>query len=556
MSNLLKDNKEIMKYWDYEKNSQYDINKITVGNSNSFYWICPKCKHSWKTRPSRVINELKGCPNCKKIQNKLKYAQNIGLVCEDENLMKEWDFKKNEAENIFPDRISIKSKEKVNWICANNHIWKSSVYNRKFHNRNCPFCCNQKILKGYNDLETINPELAKEWNYEKNIKKPSEVGSGSGKKYWWKCKFGHEWEASISSRNRLNVGCPKCSQEKSVSFPEKAVFFYFSKENVEILGNYRSPLINNKEIDIFFPKLNIGIEYDGLLFHKNKKRDLDKDIICKNKGITIYHITEKLDTNIYSEKNYFYYNPKKLADLETIINNLLNIILSTNKQYDINIERDKFYIYDLIELSKKEKSLQKMYPAIAQEWNYKKNGNLTPELVDYSSSIKVWWTCPNGHDYESIIYNRIKNHGCPYCSGRKSILGVNDITKNKKIMKLWNYERNKIDPKTLKEYSNIKVWWKCENGHEWKTTVGSIRRGTECPYCTNQKILKGYNDLATFHPEIVKYWDYEKNSKQPSEVGSGSGKNYWWKCPYCNCEWKLSIVNMIKRKYKCLNCKK
>ena len=96
MSNLLKDNKEIMKYWDYEKNSQYDINKITVGNSNSFYWICPKCKHSWKTRSSRVINELKGCPNCKKIQNKLKYAQNIGLVCDDEVLMKEWDFKKNE----------------------------------------------------------------------------------------------------------------------------------------------------------------------------------------------------------------------------------------------------------------------------------------------------------------------------------------------------------------------------------------------------------------------------------------------------------------------------
>ena len=70
------------------------------------------------------------------------------------------------------------------------------------------------ILKGYNDLETLNPKLALEWHPTKNGDcNPSDVMPGSNKKAWWICENGHEWEAMISSRNKGH-GCAICYHSK------------------------------------------------------------------------------------------------------------------------------------------------------------------------------------------------------------------------------------------------------------------------------------------------------------------------------------------------------
>ena len=71
-----------------------------------------------------------------------------------------------------------------------------------------------KLIIGKNDLSTVNPALAKEWNYEKNGElKPEQFTANSNKKIWWKCSKGHEWQASIYSRNNGN-GCPTCAGQK------------------------------------------------------------------------------------------------------------------------------------------------------------------------------------------------------------------------------------------------------------------------------------------------------------------------------------------------------
>ena len=85
-------------------------------------------------------------------------------------------------------------------------------------NCGCPVCSNKRIQKGYNDLETLHPEIAKEWNYEKNDGLlPSQVGGmgGSHKKVWWICEHGHEWQATLASRISLHTGCPKCAIERN-----------------------------------------------------------------------------------------------------------------------------------------------------------------------------------------------------------------------------------------------------------------------------------------------------------------------------------------------------
>ena len=51
------------------------------------------------------------------------------------------------------------------------------------------------------------PELAEEWDYEKNNISPFEISYGSGKYAWWICKNGHKWRAQILNRT-YGRGCP------------------------------------------------------------------------------------------------------------------------------------------------------------------------------------------------------------------------------------------------------------------------------------------------------------------------------------------------------------
>lgn len=69
-----------------------------------------------------------------------------------------------------------------------------------------------------NDLATTHPEIAKDWNIEKNGELTADkISFGSGQKVWWKChKCGHEWQMSINRRSSMNIGCPVCMGRKLV----------------------------------------------------------------------------------------------------------------------------------------------------------------------------------------------------------------------------------------------------------------------------------------------------------------------------------------------------
>ena len=92
--------------------------------------------------------------------------------------------------------------------------------------------------------------------------------------------------------------------------------------------------------------------------------------------------------------------------------------------------------------------------------------------------------------------------------------------------------------------SQKKVWWKCEYGHEWQSTIHNRCAGNGCPICANQRCLTGYNDFATTNPELLKEWDFEKNTLiDPYSIISGGKVKVWWKCSKCNNEWQVNITS-------------
>lgn len=79
------------------------------------------------------------------------------------------------------------------------------------------------------------------------------------------------------------------------------------------------------------------------------------------------------------------------------------------------------------------------------------------------------------------ISHRTNGHSCPYCIDQKRI---DLVALNPDFLKEWDYEKNVgLDPKNYKLHSNKSVWWRCELGHRWKTTIAHRAEGTRCPHC-------------------------------------------------------------------------
>ena len=181
------------------------------------------------------------------------------------------------------------------------------------------------------------------------------------------------------------------------------------------------------------------------------------------------------------------------------------------------------------------------HPDVAKTWHPTLNGNITPKDVTYGKCRDTyWWQCDHGHHYPARIADRVKGKGCPYCARKLAWPGETDFpTTHPHLMKDWDWEKNVgIDPTQIL-YGNrtIKPYWKCDKGHSWPICVADRAAGHGCPYCSNKKILIGFNDLATTHPHLLDEWDYEKNTIKPTEVIAGNKKiDIWWKCK-CGNSW-------------------
>ena len=121
------------------------------------------------------------------------------------------------------------------------------------------------------------------------------------------------------------------------------------------------------------------------------------------------------------------------------------------------------------------------------EWDWEKNISVgfDPEQISLGSDKKVWWKCPNHHSYDSKIANRINGTGCPYCAGKRAIVGISDLaTVNPDLAREWHPTKNEnLTPQDVVVGSNKKVWWQCERGHEWQTSVAHRSNGRRCPKC-------------------------------------------------------------------------
>ena len=128
-------------------------------------------------------------------------------------------------------KIHSGSTKKVWWVGKCGHEWEAAVSSR-VRGSGCPYCTGQKVLKGFNDLSTTQPDLAAQWS-TRNAISHEEVTQGSSKKVWWVCAEGHEWEARVSDRFS-GTGCPKCRVKSILDVRAEILSEWSEKNNIDI----------------------------------------------------------------------------------------------------------------------------------------------------------------------------------------------------------------------------------------------------------------------------------------------------------------------------------
>ena len=325
-----------------------------------------------------------------------------------------------------------------------------------------------------------NPDLIKQWHFEKkNNLSPSELTLGSGKKAWWKCELGHEWEDTILHRSN-GRNCPYCSNHRVlIGYNDLAT------TNPKLANEWN----HEKNTDISIKKITAG-SHKKVWWKCAKGHEWQSVVKERQQGNDCPYCSNKRILAGYND------------------------LATTN-------------------------------PNLIREWNYERNTEITPQQISSGSSKKVWWRCEHGHEYLASISQRNKGNGCPYCANKKIIKGYNDLaTIHPEIASEWCYEKNgSMTPYNSSPASGKMVWWKCDKGHEWQTPILNRHQGSGCPICSNQEILKGYNDLATTSPWLALEWNHKKNKDlNPTQVSSGSGKKVWW-IGQCGHEWQAPISN-------------
>ena len=392
---------------------------------------------------------------------------------------------------LKPSEVLKGSTKKVWWQCSNHpdHEWDSQIIKRTALGRGCPICAGKKVLEGFNDLKSTNPEIAKEWHPTKNGDlKPTQVTRGSARKVWWKCSKNpdHEWDGMVSNKSK-GSGCPICAGR-------------------DVLEGYND--LNSTE-----PEL-------AKEWHPTRNSDLKSTEVTRG-----------------SEKKVWW-QCRKYPDHEWV-----SSINHRSKGGGCPICAGKKVLEGFNDLKTTE-------PKIAEEWHPTKNGDLKPTEITRSSDKKVWWQCSNyrDHEWNSQIKNRSLGNGCPICSVRNVLEGFNDLNStNPKLAKEWHPTRNSdLKPTQVRNGSGRRVWWQCAKyqDHEWEAPLTQrTGKGSGCPICAGRDVLEGYNDLNSTEPELAKEWHPTRNGDlKPTGVTRSTHKKVWWQCSnYPDHEWNALI---------------
>lgn len=489
--------------WDYKKNNEIGINPslITSGSGKKAWWICRDCQTSFLRRVADYKKPY--CTHCSNRHKRISQEKSLAY-CYPE-FLDEWDYSKNV---IDPFNILPRSNIKIYWKCkvCGSEFCTSPDYRVRSNGGGCKKCKSDVISLSQSlpkkDMSFINLHadiISKYYDYEKNNFDLTKISNKSNRIAYWKCKkCGMSWTAKFQSMAE-GKKCPSCESRHFKSFPEQCIFYYVNHYFADALwGNDSFKNMGISELDIYIPSNMIAVEYDGEHWHKNIKKDLKKDELCKELGIKLIRVREPLCPTYISSSikliRKLNHQDDHYNDLNSTIRDLL-LLIDSKKDYSVNIEKDLDKIYKISLKEEFNLSFGHLFPNLALHWDYKNNGELSPENLTPHSSKKIFFICQTcGTSFQRVVasISRSEYAECNSCSriraGKKhaSATRENSIGERYPTIahELLNDKNKDIDIYSIFPGSTKKYWWKCSScGELFIMSPNNRINGHACKKC-------------------------------------------------------------------------
>lgn len=527
--------------WHPTENGDLKPSMFTEGSHKKVWWL-GECGHSWPAfiRDRALRNQ--GCPYCS--NQKLLPGFN-DLKARYPGLAEQWDYENNDKR---PEEVIAGGNKKYSWRCDLGHSWPAKIPDR-VRGDGCPYCGNKKLLVGFNDLASRYPKLAKEWDYDLNEKHPEDYIAGSNDYAHWKCKYGHTWRAQINSRKQ-GKGCPYCANQKV--WPG---FNDLESQDPELAAEWDYDKNKKKPSEVtacsslsFHWKCKFGHSFPATITNRHQGRGCPE---C-----------DKINKTSLPEQTIFYY----------VCRTYPNSVNRYKDMFDNGMELD-VYIPSLKTGIEYDGPYHRSAEALrrdSEKYSICRSNDIRLIRVSIGDNDPDTPICDifvhSGYDYNNFdALDEVMEKLAEYLAldgpfntkkdlshikkGYLNSISKNSLAKkNPELSKEWNYEKNDgLTPEMFTSGSGVEVWWKCSLGHEWQAQINSRNRGRKCPFCSNQKVLPGFNDLAYLRPDLAETWDYSKNEGLlPTEVVAKSSKKAWWICPKGHDSYKMRIVDRTK----------
>ncbi len=343
----------LLDQWDDDRNRALTPEQVSYGSKRRVWWQCSR-GHRWQAVVYTRTSGENGCPYC---GGKRPWPGENDLASQRPDLAAQWHPTKNAP--VTPADVTVGSHHKAWWRCDHGHQWRAEVKSRALGGTGCPVCAGKVLLPGENDLATTHPALAEQWHPTKNGSlTPEQVMAGAGRRVWWQCGRGHQWQAAVSTRASGGAGCPVCAgkvilpgeNDLASQFPDVAAQWDRGR-NGGLGPEQVSPYSNRK----VWWRCPLGHGYQAAVGARTSSGSGCP--YCAGRKVL-----------------------PGFNDLATLA------------------------------------------PAVAQQWHPTKNGPLTPEMVTAGSHRRVWWQCPSGHVWRAVVYSRAgpQQCGCPVCAGKVS----------------------------------------------------------------------------------------------------------------------------------------
>ncbi|WP_430459403.1 zinc-ribbon domain-containing protein [Rhodococcus opacus] len=452
------------------------------------------------------------------------------------------------------------------WQCDQGHAWEALIKKRTA-GRGCPVCAGKLVEIATNDLASLHPSLAQEWDITQNDRGPTEVTPGSRYRAQWVCRQGHRWSAPVVQRASKRNGCPVCSgrvpnpgeTDFATTHPELAA------EWDQDLNLTRPEQVKAASTAMIWWKCAHGHTWQAMVRTRIRGAgckvcsQLAREAKRENEqaGIKRRGLVSVAETDVAA--HWSTRNESPASRFARMSNQKAWWTCGLGHEYRATIAHVTGgsgcpYCAGQRVL-KGFNDLQTTHPTIAASWHHERN-SLSPTEITKGSMAKVWWRCGLGHEWECSTNNRVTSErGCAVCCGIVVLAGFNDLESQRPgVAKDW-HPCNELKPSDVHHGSARKVWWMCPLGHEWKTSVNKRNGGGQgCPICANRQVLRGFNDLASNHPHLLAEWMFDRNHPLvPTQITSGCNRRVWWQCSKGH-QWYTSPNKRAHENQGCARC--